>query len=38
MEVAYFDFSNEGTQGPYLVYFQLDYDMRQEGPVGVVLS
>ena len=38
MHVSYYDFTNEQTEGPYLLYFQLEYDFRQEGPVGVVLS
>lgn len=38
MVVSYFDFTTEGTQGPYLIYFQLDYEIRQEGPVALVLS
>jgi hypothetical protein len=36
MQVASIDAT--GDKGPFLVYFQLDYDMRQEGAWAVVLS
>ena len=26
-EVGYFDFDSDDSEGPYLIYFQLDYDM-----------
>lgn len=37
-EVGYFDFENSDMEGPFMVYFQLDYDMSQEGVVALVLS
>ena len=40
-EVTYFDLSGSGAgsyqEGPFLVWFQLEYDTRQEGPLAVVL-
>ena len=38
MQVMNFDTTYASSQGPFLFYFQLDYDMAQEGVVGVVLS
>ena len=38
MDVGYFDLTNTSQEGPFLVYFQLDYDQMQEGIVGVILS
>lgn len=37
-DVGYFDFSKTTQEGPFLVYFQVDYNMRQEGVVAVALS
>ena len=37
-EVGYFDFDGTDQEGPFLVYFQLDYDVSQEGVVAVALS
>ena len=37
-DVGYFDFSKISSEGPFLVYFQLDYDEKQEGIVGLALS
>ena len=37
-EVGYFDFDNTDMEGPFMVYFQLDYDQSQEGVVALVLS
>ena len=37
-EVGYFDFDGTDMEGPFLVYFQLDYDMSQEGVMAVTLS
>ncbi len=37
-EVGYFDFENHNQVGPFMVYFQLDYDVTQEGIMAVVLS
>lgn len=37
-EVGYFDFDGRDDEGPFLIYFQLDYDVAQEGVVAVVLS
>ena len=37
-EVGYFDFENTDNEGPFMVYFQLDYDLSQEGAVALVLS
>ena len=36
MEVAQFD--TNGQRGPFLFYFQMDYDIQQEGVVGLALS
>ena len=33
-----FDTTYADSEGPFLFYFQLDYDMMQEGVVGLVLS
>ena len=38
MQVSYVDTTANGHEGPFLFYFQLDYDMLQEGPVALVLS
>lgn len=39
--VSYFDLNSKAgikmQEGPFMVYFQLDYDMHQEGPLAVVL-
>lgn len=37
-EVGYIDFESSNDEGPFLIYFQLDYDLTQEGVVAVVLS
>ena len=37
-EVGYFDFDGRDDEGPFMIYFQLDYDVAQEGVVAVVLS
>jgi len=37
-EVGYFNFENSDEEGPFMVYFDLDYDLSQEGVVAVVLS
>ena len=37
-EVGYFNFDNTDDEGPFMVYFDLDYDMSQEGVVAVTLS
>lgn len=37
-EVGYFDFDNTDQEGPFMVYFQLDYDVSQEGVMAVVVS
>ena len=37
-EVAYFDFESQDEEGPFLIYFQLNYDISQEGVVAVVIS
>ena len=37
-EVGYFDFESHNQVGPFMIYFQLDYDMSQEGLMAVVLS
>ena len=37
-EVGYFDFDSSDMEGPFMIYFQLDYDMSQEGTVALVLS
>jgi hypothetical protein len=37
-DVGYFDFSKGQKEGPFLIYFQLDYDPAQEGIVGLALS
>jgi len=38
MQVASIDTTKSMSQGPFLIYFQLDYDMEQEGVVALVLS
>ena len=38
VEVGYFDFDNSNLEGPFMIYFQLDYDQSQEGIVAVALS
>lgn len=38
VEVGYFDFDNSNDEGPFMIYFQLDYDQSQEGIVAVALS
>ncbi len=37
-EVGYFNFDNSDEEGPFMVYFDLDYDLSQEGVVAVTLS
>ena len=37
-EVGYFDFDNKDEEGPFMVYFQLDYDVSQEGVMALVVS
>ena len=37
-EVGYFDLESTNAEGPYLIYFQLDYDMTQEGVMALVIS
>ena len=37
-DVGYFDFSKTSQEGPFIVYFQLDYDQRQEGIAALALS
>jgi len=37
-DVGYFNFENSDEEGPFMVYFDLDYDLSQEGVVAVVLS
>ena len=37
-EVGYFDFDGTDMEGPFMIYFHLDYDMTQEGVVALVLS
>lgn len=38
MQVTSINTEESKSQGPYLLYFQLDYDMEQEGVLGLVLS
>jgi len=35
--ISYFDTSNSHQEGPFLVWFQMEYDVRSEGVLGVVL-
>lgn len=37
-DIGYFDFENDNLEGPFMLYFHLDYDMSQEGVVAIVLS
>ena len=37
-DVGYFDFTKTSQEGPFLIYFQLDYDQTQEGIMGLALS
>ena len=37
-EVGYFDFDSTDQEGPFMVYFQLDYDISQEGVMAIVVS
>lgn len=37
-DVAFFDTSKQSVEGPFLVYFSMQFDQRQEGIMGLVLS